>query len=245
MAKVIAVILITNGDYLMLEELKNMVCDANKRLETYQLVTFTWGNVSGFDYATGLVVIKPSGVPYKSLTPDMMVVVNLAGKVIEGDLRPSSDTPIHVLLYRKWGNIGGIVHTHSTFATSWAQAGRDIPCYGTTQADYFFGSIPCTRALSQKEVESAYEENTGRVILERFKNLDWLAIPGTLCENHGVFSWGKNPNEALYHAKVIEEVAHMATISEFLNPNIKEVPQFLLDKHYSRKHGPHAYYGQE
>ena len=151
-----------------------------------------------------------SGVPYKSLTPDMMVVVNLAGKVIEGDLRPSSDTPIHVLLYRKWGNIGGIVHTHSTFATSWAQAGRDIPCYGTTRADYFFGSIP-----------------------------------GTLCENHGVFSWGKNPNEALYHAKVIEEVAHMATISEFLNPNIKEVPQFLLDKHYSRKHGPHAYYGQE
>lgn len=229
----------------MLEELKNMVCDANKRLETYQLVTFTWGNVSGFDYATGLVVIKPSGVPYKSLTPDMMVVVNLAGKVIEGDLRPSSDTPTHVLLYRKWGNIGGIVHTHSTFATSWAQAGRDIPCYGTTQADYFFGSIPCTRALSQKEVESAYEENTGRVILERFKNLDWLAIPGTLCENHGVFSWGKNPNEALYHAKVIEEVAHMATISEFLNPNIKEVPPFLLDKHYSRKHGPHAYYGQE
>jgi L-ribulose-5-phosphate 4-epimerase len=245
LAKVIAVKLITNGDYLMLEELKNMVCDANKRLETYQLVTFTWGNVSGFDYATGLVVIKPSGVPYKSLTPDMMVVVNLAGKVIEGDLRPSSDTPTHVLLYRKWGNIGGIVHTHSTFATSWAQAGRDIPCYGTTQADYFFGSVPCTRALSKKEVESAYEENTGRVILERFKNLDWLAIPGTLCKNHGVFSWGKNPNEALYHAKVIEEVAHMAAISEFLNPNIKEVPQFLLDKHYNRKHGPHAYYGQE
>lgn len=229
----------------MLEELKSMVCEANKRLEVHHLVTLTWGNVSGFDFSSGLVVIKPSGVPYKSLRPDMMVVVNLDGKIMEGNLRPSSDTPTHILLYREWGNIGGIVHTHSTFATSWAQAGRDIPCYGTTQADYFFGSVPCTRALSQKEVESAYEENTGRVILERFKHLDWLAVPGTLCKNHGVFSWGKNPDEALYHAKVIEEVAHMAAISEFLNPDIKAAPQFLLNKHYSRKHGSNAYYGQK
>lgn len=229
----------------MLEELKKQVCEANKLLEKYHLVTFTWGNVSGFDSDTKLMVIKPSGVPYQMLTPEKMVIVNLGGKVVEGKLRPSSDTPTHLELYRAFKNIGGIVHTHSTWATSWAQAGRNIPCYGTTQADYFYGPVPCARALTEVEVESDYELNTGRIILERFETLDHLAVPGVLCKNHGVFSWGKNPDEALYHAKVIEEVAKMAAITEMINPNAKQVPQFLLDKHYFRKHGPHAYYGQK
>lgn len=229
----------------MLENLKKKVCKANKFLEEYHLVTFTWGNVSGFDKETNLMVIKPSGVPYESLTPEKMVVVNLAGKVIEGELRPSSDTPTHLALYQEFDDIGGIVHTHSTWATSWAQAGRDIPCYGTTQADYFYGEVPCARALTEEEVNSDYEMNTGRVILERFESLDYKAVPGVLCKNHGVFSWGKNPDEALYHAKVIEEVAKMAALTEIINPNTKPAPQFMLDKHYFRKHGPRAYYGQK
>jgi len=228
----------------MLEDLKKKVCEANLLLPRYHLVTFTWGNVSGFDREQKVFAIKPSGVPYEELRPEMMVLVNLDGQVVEGSLRPSSDTPTHVVLYRSFPDIGGIVHTHSTWATAWAQTGRGVPCYGTTHADYFYGDIPCTRMLTEEEINEGYETNTGKVIVETFNDLDCKAQPGVLCHSHGVFSWGKDPAEAVYHAKVIEEVAKMAAITKFLVPDVRPVPQYLLDKHYERKHGPHAYYGQ-
>lgn len=216
-------------------------------LPRYGLVTFTWGNVSGFDKEKGLFVIKPSGVEYDRLTWQDMVVMDLEGNKVEGPFRPSSDTPTHVELYKKFENIGGIVHTHSSWATSWAQAGRDIPCYGTTHADYFYGSIPCVRNLSNEEIEEAYEKYTGVLICDYFKNKkkDHLSVPAVLCKNHGVFTWGKDAAQAVHNAVVVEEVAKMAARTEQINPNAVPAPQELQDKHYYRKHGAGAYYGQE
>ena len=230
---------------MMLKELRDEVYEANMDLPKHGLVVFTWGNASGLDRERGLFVIKPSGVSYEELSPDNLVVCDLDGNVVEGELNPSSDTPTHACLYRAWGDkIGGIVHTHSTHAVSWAQAGRSIPCYGTTHADYFYGDIPCVRSFTKDEVESAYELETGNVIVEGFAHLDPIAVPGTLLHNHGPFSWGKDAMAAVYHAVVIEEVAKMATLTELNNPKVQEAPQYLQDKHYLRKHGPNAYYGQ-
>ena len=230
----------------MLEKLKEEVFKANLLLPKYNLVTFTWGNVSGIDREQGLIVIKPSGVEYDTMTVDDMVVVDLNGKVVEGSLSPSSDTPTHIELYKAFKEIGGVVHTHSTHATSWAQAGRSIPCYGTTHADYFYGDIPCTRALTKEEIESEYERNTGFVIIEEFKKLkkDPEAVPAVLCKNHGPFSWGKDANNAVHNAVVLEEVAKMAYMSIGINSELKEAPTELQNKHYFRKHGANAYYGQ-
>lgn len=228
----------------MLEELKELVYHANMELPKYGLVTFTWGNVSGIDREKGLFVIKPSGVPYDVLTPDDMVVMDLNGRKIEGRLNPSSDTPTHVELYRSMEKIGGIVHTHSSWATSWAQAGRGIPCYGTTQADYMYGTIPCLRCLTKEEIEEAYEKNTGKLIADYFKERDYIAMPACLCKNHGPFSWGKNAEEAVHNAVVLEEVAKMAARCETINSHVEAAPQELQDKHYLRKHGANAYYGQ-
>ena len=228
----------------MLEALKEKVLKANLLLPHYGLVTFTWGNVSEIDRESGLVVIKPSGVDYDKLTAEDMVVVDLSGHVVEGTLRPSSDTPTHLELYKAFNDIGGIVHTHSTFATSWAQAGSKIPCYGTTHADYFYNEIPCARSLTKEEIASDYEKNTGLVIVETFKSRDPLATPGILCVNHGPFSWGKDSMEAVHNAVVLEEVAKMAMYAKLINPEIKAAPQTIMDKHYFRKHGKDAYYGQ-
>lgn len=230
----------------MLEQLKKEVYEANMLLPRYGLVTFTWGNVSGIDWENGLFVIKPSGVEYEKLTPEDMVVVDLEGNKVEGRYDPSSDTPTHTELYNRFPQIGGIVHTHSAWATSWAQAGRDIPCYGTTHADYFYGAIPCVRNLTKEEIAEAYEKNTGVVIAGEFERqkIDHTAVPAVLCRNHGVFAWGKDAAEAVHNAVVTEEVAKMAARSEFLNPDIKPAPQELQDKHYYRKHGENAYYGQ-
>lgn len=231
----------------MLEQLKKEVYEANMMLPEYGLVTFTWGNVSGIDRETGLFVIKPSGVEYDRLKPEDMVVVDLEGNKVEGRYNPSSDTPTHVVLYNRFPKIGGIVHTHSSWATSWAQAGRDIPCYGTTHADYIYGEIPCVRNLTKQEIEDAYEKNTGILIADEFeeRKKDYIAVPAVLCKNHGVFTWGKNSYEAVHNAVVAEEVAKMAARAEMLNPNIKPAPQELQDKHYCRKHGANAYYGQK
>ncbi len=231
----------------MLEELKKIVCDANLALPRYGLVTFTWGNVSAIDRPSGLVVIKPSGVPYEGMTAEDMVVVDLDGKVVEGKWRPSSDTATHVELYKAFPTIGGVVHTHSSYATSWAQAGRDIPCYGTTHADYFYGDIPCLRCLTKDEIEDAYERNTGLLIVGEFARLgkDPAAVPGCLCKNHGPFTWGKDAAEAVHNAVVLEEVAKMAYRCETINPQVRPAPQELQDKHYLRKHGKNAYYGQK
>lgn len=230
----------------MLEELKKKVYEANILLPKYGLVTFTWGNVSEIDRESGLFVIKPSGVDYDVMTPEDMVVMDLNGKKIEGEMNPSSDMPTHLELYKAWKDIGGIVHTHSSYATSWAQAGRGIPCYGTTHADYFYGEIPCARCLTKDEIAEAYEENTGHLIVEEFARLkkDPAAVPAVLCKNHGVFTWGKNGTEAVHNAVVTEEVAKMAYRCEVINPQIKPAPQELQDKHYYRKHGANAYYGQ-
>ena len=228
----------------MLEKLREEVCKANKLLPHYGLVTFTWGNVSAIDREKKLFVIKPSGVDYEDLTPENMVIVNLEGEVVEGDYNPSSDTPTHMELYKAFPEVGGIVHTHSTWATSWAQAGRSIPCYGTTHADYFYGEIPCVRNLTKEEIDEAYELNTGILIAEYFKNKDYVAMPGVLCKNHGPFAWGKDPFEAVHNAVVLEEVAKMATRTEMINPEAKPAPKVLQDKHYYRKHGANAYYGQ-
>ena len=230
----------------MLEQLKKEVYEANMLLPRYGLVTFTWGNVSGIDRENGLFVIKPSGVEYEKLTPEDMVVVDLEGNKVEGRYDPSSDTPTHTELYNRFPQIGGIVHTHSAWATSWAQAGRDIPCYETTHADYFYGAIPCVRNLTKEEIAEAYEKNTGVVIADEFERqkIDHTAVPAVLCRNHGVFAWGKDAAEAVHNAVVTEEVAKMAARSEFLNPDIKPAPQELQDKHYYRKHGENAYYGQ-
>ncbi len=230
----------------MLEELKKEVCEANLLLPKYGLVTFTWGNVSAIDRASGLFVIKPSGVEYDGMKPEDMVVMDLEGNRVEGKYKPSSDTPTHLELYRAFPEIGGVVHTHSSYATSWAQAGRDIPCYGTTHADYFYGAIPCLRCLNKEEIAEAYEANTGHLIVDEFRRLnkDVVAVPGTLCKNHGVFSWGKDAHDAVHNAVVIEEVAKMAYRTELINPDVKPAPQELQDKHYFRKHGANAYYGQ-
>lgn len=230
----------------MLEQLKQEVYEANMLLPKYHLVTFTWGNVSGIDREKGLFVIKPSGVNYDKLTPDNMVVVNLEGEVVEGDYRPSSDTPTHVVLYNRFQEIGGVVHTHSPWATSWAQAGRGIPCYGTTHADYLYGQVPCVRTLTKEEIETAYEKNTGVLIADEFERLavDYIATPAVLCKNHGPFTWGKDAKEAVHNAVVLEEVAKMAARCEQIDPKVNPAPQELQDKHYYRKHGKNAYYGQ-
>ena len=230
----------------MLEELKKKVYEANILLPKYGLVTFTWGNVSAIDRESGLFVIKPSSVDYETMTPDDMVVMDLNGNKVEGKLNPSSDTPTHVEIYKAFKEVGGIVHTHSSYATSWAQAGRSIPCYGTTHADYFYGEIPCVRCLTKEEIESAYEENTGHLIVNEFNRMekDPVAVPAVLCKNHGVFTWGKDAHEAVHNAVVTEEVAKMAYRCEVINPDVKPAPQELQDKHYYRKHGANAYYGQ-
>lgn len=230
----------------MLEQLKQEVYEANMLLPKYHLVTFTWGNVSGIDREKGLFVIKPSGVDYDKLTPDSMVVVNLEGEVVEGDYRPSSDTPTHVVLYNRFQEIGGVVHTHSPWATSWAQAGRGIPCYGTTHADYLYGQVPCVRTLTKEEIETAYEKNTGVLIADEFERLAvyYLATPAVLCKNHGPFTWGKDAKEAVHNAVVLEEVAKMAARCEQIDPKVNPASQELQDKHYYRKHGKNAYYGQ-
>ena len=229
----------------MLENLKELVCDANLRLPAHGLVTFTWGNVSAIDRESGFVVIKPSGVEYNELTPDKMVVVDLDGNIVEGDLNPSSDTPTHVYLYRQFENIGGIVHTHSTHATAFAQARMPIEAYGTTHADYFYGAIPCTRELTAVETRDNYEINTGKVIAEAFKLLKPDAIPGVVVANHGPFAWGKNAAEAVHNAVVLEEVAKMAILMKTINPDSDPINKYILDKHYNRKHGANAYYGQK
>ncbi|MFQ8690496.1 MAG: L-ribulose-5-phosphate 4-epimerase [Blautia sp.] len=227
----------------MLEQLKKEVYEANMQLPKHNLVTFTWGNVSEIDRESGYFVIKPSGVEYEEMKPEDMVVVDLEGNVIEGNYRPSSDTETHAVLYKAFPKIGGIVHTHSPWATSWAQAGRSIPCYGTTHADYFYGDIPCARTLTKEEIDSAYEKNTGVIICEAFKDRDYEAAPGVLCTNHGPFTWGKDGKQAVYHAVVLEEVAKMAARTEMLAPGIAPAPQSIQDKHYFRTHGANDYNG--
>jgi len=228
----------------VLERLKQEVLEANLDLPKYGLVTFTWGNVSGIDRESGLVVIKPSGVPYDKLKADDLVVVDLEGNKVEGDLKPSSDTPTHLVLYKAFPSIGGVVHTHSPWATAWAQAGRAIPALGTTHADYFYGEIPVTRAMTREEIETAYELETGNVIVETFKDRDPSQVPSVLVNSHAPFNWGKNPHEAVHNAVVLEEVAKMALHTYALNPGIGAMDQALLDKHFLRKHGTNAYYGQ-
>ncbi len=230
----------------MLEELKQKVFEANMELPARKLVTFTWGNVSGIDREKGLIVIKPSGVDYEIMKAEDMVVLDLDGNIVEGNMKPSSDTPTHIELYKAFPNIGGVVHTHSPEATSWAQAGRDIPLYGTTHADYFYGPIPCARSLTKEEIDEAYERNTGLVIIETFKtrNIDPDYTPGVLCTNHGPFSWGTDPHNAVHNSVVMEEVAKMAIRTELLRPDVQPAPDYLKDKHFFRKHGANAYYGQ-
>ena len=231
----------------MLEDLKKIVCEANLELVRRGVVLYTWGNVSGIDRGKNLVVIKPSGVDYAGMSPEDMVVVDLfSSEVVEGKYKPSSDTPTHLELYRNFPKIGGVVHTHSTHAVAFAQAALDVPALGTTHADYFYGSVPCTRALTEAEVSEAYELNTGKVIVEEFakRELDYEAIPGVVVQNHGPFTWGATPDKAVYHAVVLEEVARMDLLTLSLNPKA-QLPQYVLNKHYQRKHGPNAYYGQK
>lgn len=228
----------------MLESLKLQVYEANMELPRRGLITYTWGNVSGIDRESGYFVIKPSGIDYDELKPEDMVVMDLEGNKIEGHLNPSSDTATHIELYKEYQEIGGIVHTHSPWATSWAQAGRSIPCYGTTHADYFYGDIPCARVLTPDEIEDNYEKNTGAVIIETLNEKNPMHIPCMLCSNHGPFTWGKDASEAVHNAVVLEEVAKMASQTEMINKNSQKVPQSMQDKHFLRKHGPNAYYGQ-
>lgn len=229
----------------MLEELKELVCKANLDLPRYGLVTFTWGNVSGVDRESGLMVIKPSGVEYDGMTPEDMVVVSLTtGEKVEGTWKPSSDTATHVALYNAFPNLGGVVHTHSRWATSFAQAGRGIPAYGTTHGDYFYGEIPCTRKMTPEEIAGAYELETGKVIVETFRDRQADDIPAVLVRSHGPFTWGTDPHNAVHNAVVLEELAFMAYHTESLNPGIAPMQQELLNKHYLRKHGKNAYYGQ-
>jgi len=230
----------------MLEELKQHVCEANLDLVKEGLVIHTWGNASGIDRERGLVVIKPSGVPYDGMKPEHMVVVSLeTGEVAEGNLKPSSDTPTHLVLYRAFPKIGGVVHTHSLYATAWAQARRGIPAYGTTQADYWYGDVPCTRLLTPAEIKKDYEANTGDVIVETFKKMDPLQHPAVLVASHGPFTWGANVHDAVHNAVTLEFVARLAGETLRLNPKIKPMQPVLLDKHFLRKHGPKAYYGQK
>jgi L-ribulose-5-phosphate 4-epimerase len=227
----------------MLKSLKEEVFEANLELVKYGLVIFTWGNVSAIHREKGLVVIKPSGVSYDVMKASDMVVVDLDGNVVDGKLKPSSDTPTHLELYKNFAGIGGVVHTHSTYATAWAQAGMDIPIVGTTQADYFYGDIPCTRDMTQQEIENAYELETGTVIVERFKGINPLHVPGVIVKNHGPFTWGKNAHDAVHNSVVLEQVAKMAFIAKTVNPNMTMNNQ-LTEKHFNRKHGANAYYGQ-
>ena len=229
----------------MLEALKKTVCEANLMLKEHHLVIFTWGNVSAIDRETGLVVIKPSGVEYDSMKPSDMVVVDLDGNRIEGAYKSSSDTPTHIELYKAFPEIGGIVHAHSRWATVFAQAGWSIPALGTTHADYFYGAIPCTREMTSKEITGAYEKETGSVIVETFRGQNPMAVPGVLVHTHGPFAWGTDAGTAVHNAVVLEEVAFMAYHSLQLNGELSSMPQVLLDKHYLRKHGANAYYGQK
>ena len=230
----------------MLEELKKAVYEANMELPRRGLVTYTWGNVSGIDRERGLFVIKPSGVDYEDLRPEHLVVLDLEGNQVESALNPSSDTKTHLALYNAFPALGGVVHTHSPHAVSWAQAGRDIPAYGTTHADYFYGPVPCARDLTAEEVDTDYEANTGRVIVETFRErgIDPVHVPGVICRSHGPFTWGRDAAQAVYHAVVLEEVAKMAMYTELVNPKAGPAPRRILDKHFMRKHGPNAYYGQ-
>ena len=231
----------------MLEELRKQVYEANMELPRRNLVTYTWGNVSGIDREKGLVVIKPSGVEYDELTPENLVVLDLDGNRVEGELNPSSDTKTHLELYKAFPPLGGIGHTHSPYGGAWAQAGRDIPCYGTTHADYFYGAVPCARHLTKEELDEDYEKNTGKIIIDTFtdRGIDPVAVPGAICHSHGPFTWGKDAAQAVYHAVVLEEVAKMALLTRQVNSDAAPAPQYLQDKHYMRKHGPNAYYGQK
>ena len=231
----------------MLEELKKKVYEANMELPRRGLVTYTWGNVSGIDREKGLFVIKPSGVEYDELRPEDLVVMDLKGNKVEGELNPSSDTKTHLVLYNAFPQIGGIVHTHSPHAVGWAQAGEDIPCFGTTHADYFYGPIPCARHLTQEELDEDYELNTGKIIVETFqkRGIDPVAVPAVICFSHGPFTWGKDAAQAVYHAVVLEEVAKMAMFTRQVRRDTPPAPQHIQDKHYLRKHGPGAYYGQK
>lgn len=231
----------------MLEELKRQVYEANMELPRRGLVTYTWGNVSGIDREKGLLVIKPSGVDYEDLRPEDLVVLDLEGRQVEGSLNPSSDTKTHLVLYNAFPGIGGIVHTHSPHAVAWAQAGRDIPAYGTTHADYFYGPIPCGRDLTQEEIDEDYETNTGHVIVETFarRKIDPIHVPAVICRSHGPFTWGRDAAQAVYHSVVLEEVAKMAMFTEMVDPRAVPAPRRIQDKHFLRKHGPNAYYGQK
>jgi L-ribulose-5-phosphate 4-epimerase len=228
----------------MLEDLKKQVLDANLELPRKGMVTYTWGNVSGIDRTQGIIAIKPSGVEYDVMKPEDIVLLDPTGKVVEGKLKPSSDAATHLALYGAFKAIGGVCHTHSRWATSWAQAGLGIQAYGTTHADYFYGEVPCTRELTPEEIETAYELNTGKVIIETFKGLDPNQIPGVLVKNHAPFTWGKDAIAAVHNSVVLEEVAMMAIQGRILNPDLPPISQSLLDKHFLRKHGAKAYYGQ-
>lgn len=228
----------------MLESLKRSVLEANLELPKRQLVVYTWGNVSGIDRDKGLVVIKASGVRYEDMKDEHMVVLDMEGNVVEGKFKPSSDTPTHLALYKAFPGIGGIVHTHSMWATAWAQAQLSLPCYGTTHADYFYGDIPCTRPLKSEEITGDYESETGRVIIETFVDRDPMQVPGVLVANHGPFTWGKDEHDAVHNSVVLEQIAKMAYASRTLNPPIQPLQDVLLDKHFLRKHGANAYYGQ-
>ena len=231
----------------MLEQLKKLVYEANMELPRRGLVTYTWGNVSGIDRESGLVVIKPSGVDYETMTMDDLVVLTLEGEQVEGRLNPSSDTKTHLELYKAFPQLSGIVHTHSPYAVGWAQAGEDVPCYGTTHADYFYGPIPCARHLTKEELDEDYEKNTGKAIVESFsaRGIEPAATPGVICHIRGPFTWGKTPAQAVYHAVVLEEVCKMAAYTRLINPAAAPAPAHVIDKHYMRKHGPNAYYGQK
>ena len=229
---------------MSLETLKEQVCEANLELNRRGVVLYTWGNVSGIDRERGLVVIKPSGVGYDEMTPRHMVVVDLDNNVVEGNLRPSSDTKTHTVLYKAFPHVGGVAHTHSRHAVAWAQARREIPALGTTHADYCTGPVPCTAPLSREDVESAYEANTGHYIVKRFENLDPVSIPMVLVAGHGPFAWGRSPDEAVSHAVILEEVAHMATLTNTIADNPPLLEDYVLDYHYQRKHGKNAWYGQ-
>lgn len=228
-----------------LNELKAAVYKANLDLVRNGLVLYTWGNVSGIDREKGVIVIKPSGVDYDRMTADDMVVVDMEGKTIDSKYRPSSDTPTHLELYRRFPEIAGVAHTHSTFATAWAQSGRDVPFYGTTHADYFYGDVPCTRALTKEEIDGEYELNTGKVIVERMRGIEPLAVPAAIVASHGPFSWGSSPDNAVYNATVLEQVAKLAYLTESLKPDAERADRNMMEKHYLRKHGKNAYYGQK
>jgi len=229
----------------MYKKLKEAVCEANIELQRQRLIIYSWGNVSGIDREKGIVAIKPSGVKYDELTPKQIVVLDLDGKILEGDMNPSSDTPTHLELYRKFKDIGGVTHTHSTYATIWAQACMGIPCFGTTAADYFYGEIPVTDVMDEKAIKKDYELNTGKAIVKRFKGMDPMQMPAVLVANHGPFTWGKDPDSAVESAVILEQVAMMALGTITINPNPNPISNILLDKHYLRKHGKNAYYGQK